>query len=92
MSEFGEELESLIRAIVRDELKKIDAQLKSLPPVFAYTEREACKLLGMSARSARHYRQTGQLRFSRVAGKAVYLPEHIEEFLKQREKGGKSRR
>jgi len=92
MAKFGVDLELLIRAIVQDELKKVESQPKPLPPMLAYTEREACRLLGMSSRSARHYRRTGQLRFSRVAGKAVYLPEHIEEFLRQHERGGKSRR
>jgi len=92
MPELGEELETLIRAIVRDEFQKLEPQSMPLPPVLAYSERDACRILGISQGTARRLRRQRLLRFSRVGRRAVYLPEHIEEFLKQHERGGKPRR
>jgi excisionase family DNA binding protein len=50
------------------------------------TEDEFCEKVGISRMTAYRLRQKGQIVFCRVGIKILYLPEHVEQFLKSREK------
>ncbi|HKQ06195.1 MAG TPA: helix-turn-helix domain-containing protein [Blastocatellia bacterium] len=57
------------------------------------TEKELCEVLGICRLTALRSRQSGKLRYCKLtATKLLYLPEHIEEFLKSCERRDTSRR
>lgn len=91
MSKAGEELEALIRRIVREELEAREQSKQIEPAKLFYTEPEFCKLVGIGETTAWRLRSTGELKFSQVGRKVLYLPEHVTEFLKGREKPARSR-
>jgi excisionase family DNA binding protein len=53
------------------------------------TEREFCKVVGISRMTAYRLREEGKLSYCRVGDKVLYLPRHVDEFLASVEKRAK---
>jgi len=89
--EYGDELEAIIRKIVREELEASAPKMMaaSLPETFS--EDEFCKRVGISKTTARDYRRNGKLKFTQVGRRVRYTPEQVAEFLQSNERKRKRR-
>lgn len=82
MSDMACQLEELIRRIVREE---IAAQAAPELTKEAYSEKEFCKLVGISQDMGRRMRLRGELKFIQAGRRVLYTPTHIREFLSRHE-------
>lgn len=67
------ELKKIFHAI--DELKSNSSGI--------YSEENACKLLGVSSRTMRKYRQAGKIAYSSIGRKYFYKSEDLNKFLEK---------
>ncbi len=92
MSELGDRLEALIREIVREELMKHEEARPAPPPGApeTYSQAEFCKVAGISKTIAWRLRKQGKLGYyAPRPGKVRYTRQHLEDFIKSREKNRK---
>lgn len=88
---YGDELEAIIRKIVREELAANVLEVMGAPLPQTLSEKEFCERVGISRDTAKRLRDRGKLKFAQVGRRVLYTPGHVTEFLESSERKRKRR-
>ncbi len=98
------QIEELVRAGIAAEAQKIIGEMMLSDVQFrrevvaaaarkiALTEADACKLTGLSRETLCRARQAGELEFTRIGVRVIYLPEWIEAWVRAHRNSGAATR